>query len=58
MKVGYKRPTGRNETDLEFNERKIEEQKEIDRILEKISKSGYDALSKSEKEILFRSSKK
>ena len=68
MKVKYKRsggrakgmdqPEGRPETDMEYNKRKAEEQKEIDKILEKISKSGYDALSKAEKEILFRSSKK
>jgi len=33
-------------------------QDEIDRILDKISKNGYDSLSKQEKEILFRASKK
>jgi membrane associated rhomboid family serine protease len=32
--------------------------KEIDLILEKISKSGYNSLSKTEKELLFKSSKK
>jgi membrane associated rhomboid family serine protease len=32
-------------------------QKEIDSVLDKISKSGYDQLSKEEKEILFRASK-
>lgn len=32
-------------------------QEEIDRILDKISQSGYDSLSKQEKEILFRASK-
>jgi len=58
MKVKYKKPEGRPETDIEFKTRKAEEQKEIDRILEKISRSGYDALTKEEKEILFRSSKK
>ena len=31
-------------------------QEEIDRILDKISQSGYDSLSKQEKEILFRAS--
>ena len=34
------------------------EQKRIDIILDKISKSGYDSLSKSEKEYLFKSDKK
>ncbi len=48
----------RNETDLEYNERKAEEQHEIDRILDKIAKSGYGSLSAREKEILFRQSKK
>lgn len=58
LKVEYKRPSGKPETDFDFNKRKAGEQKEVDHILEKISKSGYDALSKKEKEILFRSSKK
>jgi len=57
LRVKYKRPSN-SETDLEFNTRKVDEQKEIDRILEKISKSGYSALTKEEKELLFKSSKK
>jgi len=32
-------------------------QEEIDLILDKISRSGYDSLNKQEKEILFRASK-
>ncbi|RZL26058.1 MAG: rhomboid family intramembrane serine protease [Pedobacter sp.] len=32
-------------------------QREVDAVLDKISKSGYDKLSKEEKEILFRASK-
>ncbi|MBS1532835.1 MAG: rhomboid family intramembrane serine protease [Bacteroidetes bacterium] len=32
-------------------------QEEVDRILDKISRTGYDSLSKQEKEILFRASK-
>jgi len=35
----------------------IPRQEEIDRILDKISQSGYDSLNKQEKEILFRASK-
>lgn len=50
MKVSYKRPPS---DDFEYNKQKVEEQKEIDRILDKISKGGYDSLSKSEKEKLF-----
>lgn len=58
MKVRYKKPPGKRETDYEYKARKAEEQKEIDRILEKIARSGYDALTKEEKELLFRSSNK
>jgi membrane associated rhomboid family serine protease len=57
MRVEYTR-TGRTETDMEYKARKAEEQKEIDRILDKISKGGYGALSKEEKDLLFRSSRK
>ena len=38
--------------------KKSYEMKEIDLILEKISRSGYNSLTKIEKEILFKSSKK
>lgn len=41
-------------TDEEYNRRRAEEQKRVDAILDKISKHGYEALSKSEKEFLFR----
>ncbi|MDR0364641.1 MAG: rhomboid family intramembrane serine protease [Bacteroidales bacterium] len=37
-----------------YNLKKKEEQDEINRILDKISKHGYDALSKREKETLFK----
>ena len=37
---------------------KINNQVEIDKILDKISKSGYESLSKKEKEILFKNSDK
>ncbi len=57
LHVKYKRPE-KPETDLEYNTRKAAQQKEIDRILDKISKSGYSALTKEEKELLFKSSKK
>ncbi len=36
---------------------KNEQQEEINRILEKIAKSGYEKLTKEEKEILFRQGK-
>jgi len=40
--------------DIQYNRYKREEQEEIDRILDKISKSGYDSLTKKEKETLFK----
>jgi membrane associated rhomboid family serine protease len=48
----------KGETDMDYNERKGDEQKEVDRILDKIAKSGYSSLSSKEKEVLFRQSKK
>lgn len=43
-------------TDEEYNVKKQARQKQIDKILDKISKSGYESLTKEEKEILFRNS--
>ena len=48
----------RARTDYEFNAGKSAQQKEIDKVLEKISKSGYESLSKEEKATLFSASKK
>ena len=48
----------RAKTDYEFNAGKSAQQKEIDKVLEKISKSGYESLSKEEKATLFSASKK
>lgn len=50
MKVAYKRSA----TDEDYNASKIQLQHKIDEILDKISKSGYESLSKEEKEILFK----
>jgi len=44
--------------DYEYNRLKNMEQEEVNRILEKVGKSGYDSLSKDEKELLFRQGKK
>jgi len=41
--------------DYEFNSRKVEKQNKVDKILDKISRSGYDSLSKEEKDFLFKS---
>lgn len=46
----------RPKTDAQYNAEKKAKQEEINRILDKISKSGYDSLSKREKEILFQAS--
>lgn len=50
MKVTYKRPV----SDFEYNKRKFDESKELDRILDKIKIGGYDSLTKAEKELLFK----
>lgn len=43
--------------DYEFNAQKVAKQQEIDKILDKISRSGYESLSKAEKDILFKAGK-
>lgn len=40
--------------DYEYNRQKNIQQEEINRILDKIAKSGYESLTKKEKEILFK----
>ena len=50
--------SGRPLDDDDYNKRKAATQKEIDKILDKISKSGYESLTKAEKELLFKSSNK
>ena len=47
---------GGKEADWEYNARKKEKQEEIDKILDKIRRSGYDSLTKEEKTKLFDSS--
>lgn len=54
MKVTYKKPV----TDYDYNKVKAEHQAKINIILDKISKGGYDSLTKEEKETLFRESQK
>lgn len=53
----YKK-TRRPSSDDEYNYNKKKSQAKIDEILDKISKSGYSSLSKEEKELLFKTSKK
>jgi membrane associated rhomboid family serine protease len=54
MKVAYKRK--RTVDDEEYNLNKKKKQQRIDSILDKISRSGYDSLTKEEKETLFKAS--
>ena len=54
LKVTYKKPA----SDYDYNKSKAEHQERINTILDKISKGGYDSLTKEEKEILFRESQK
>lgn len=54
IKVTYK---GKPADDLEYNKMRNQKQEEINRVLEKISKSGYDSLTKEEKELLFKMGK-
>lgn len=53
VKVSYRKPVD----DIEYNRMKNQDKARMNEILEKISKSGYDSLSKEEKEILFRMGK-
>lgn len=54
LKVTHKKPAN----EYEYNKLKAEHQALINNILEKISKGGYDSLTKEEKETLFRESQK
>ncbi len=44
--------------DDDYNRQKAEKQKRMDAILDKISRSGYDSLTRDEKELLFSNSNK
>lgn len=48
----------RTMSDEDYNARKFQEQQRIDEILDKISKSGYDSLTREEKDMLFKASKR
>jgi membrane associated rhomboid family serine protease len=54
LKVTYKKVVN----EYEYNKIKAEHQMFINKILDKISKGGYDSLTKEEKEILFKESQK
>ena len=58
-KFSTSRPTsGKPMNDEIYNKKRAASQEEIDRILDKISRSGYSSLSKEEKELLFKTSNK
>ena len=60
MKVTYSKTYNENHkmTDAEFNMNKARNTEEIDRILDKIKASGYESLTKEEKQRLFEQGKK
>jgi membrane associated rhomboid family serine protease len=51
------RPQSSRMTDAEYNANKVRRMEEIDRILDKIKKSGYESLSSEEKKRLFEQGK-
>lgn len=51
-----KTPRGKRVSDADFNAARNAQQASIDAILDKISRSGYESLSKAEKDILFKAS--
>ncbi len=54
LKVTHKKAAN----EYEYNKIRLEKQKKINTILDKISKGGYDSLTKEEKETLFKESSK
>lgn len=54
LKVTHKKVA----TEYDYNAIKVEHQQKINHILDKISKGGYDSLTKEEKETLFKESQK
>ena len=49
---------GRPMSDWDYNKERHDEDRKTDEILDKISRGGYDSLTKEEKEFLFKQSKK
>lgn len=54
LRVTYKK----TKTDYEYNKARADHQEQINKILDKIAKGGYDSLTKEEKDLLFRESQK
>lgn len=57
VKVSYRNPINDKDKDIAYNKSNVAKQAEVDKILDKIAKSGYDSLTKKEKETLFKNSK-
>lgn len=58
VRVSYRnRQDPRKMKDEDFNADKKKRQEQVDKILDKISKSGYESLTKAEKEFLFKQTK-
>ncbi|RLD50232.1 MAG: rhomboid family intramembrane serine protease [Bacteroidetes bacterium] len=57
MKISRNEKFSKPKSDWDYNTDKHSTQKETDRILDKISKNGYDSLSKKEKDFLFKQKK-
>ena len=55
LKTVYKKKTDRDYSNVDYD--KQANQRRIDEILDKISKSGYESLSKKEKDFLFKAGK-
>ena len=58
MKVHYGNSATGREKDYDYNAHKKAQSDEVDRILEKLKKSGYDSLTTEEKKSLFDASKR
>lgn len=57
MKTVHKNKKNKKSNSSKNNIKKDEKQKKVDEILDKISKNGYDSLSKEEKDFLFNAGK-
>lgn len=56
-KLSVNKGDARRMSDEDYNQDKKLRQEQVDKILDKISKSGYESLSKKEKDFLFKQSK-
>lgn len=57
MKVKHRASNPRGKSDEEYNQEKKKRQERIDAILDKINKSGYESLTKEERDMLFNDGK-